>query len=205
MSKFRVKLKIQGFDLEIEGTREDVPFITKRVGQQVAGMLQPVSDIIEAEVTEPRTPVQTAVDAVPTRPRRRRAQHKPKEPSQEGGSGESTRAVDWTHDPSKWGTPQQGWPTAKKAMWLLFVVHNELNIQGLTAEVIETTFNKHFRQAKPIRRSNIRRDLGQLKTKTNAGVYEDTTKSPPVWFLTQEGLKAAANYVAEGKGQQPGA
>jgi hypothetical protein len=50
LSKFMIKLKLQGLELEIDGSREEMPNITQNLGRQIAGMLQPAGAIIEGEV-----------------------------------------------------------------------------------------------------------------------------------------------------------
>ena len=41
MAKFRIRLKVQALELEVDGEREDIPVITSAVQQQFAGLLQP--------------------------------------------------------------------------------------------------------------------------------------------------------------------
>ena len=55
MSKFKVKLKIQGFELEIEGSREDAGLLSQNLGKQMNSILQPMGAIIEGEVVENST------------------------------------------------------------------------------------------------------------------------------------------------------
>jgi hypothetical protein len=109
--------------------------------------------------------------------------------------------IDWRHDPSKWGSPQQGWVTSDKAIWLLYVVSKEVNVSELNARVITNTFNKHFRQAGQLFVGNINRDLGKLKGRSPAVIAEDTIKDPPAWFLTDAGIKHAQGLIAQSIGQ----
>src|SRR5262249_27726763 len=114
--------------------------------------------------------------------------------------GDVQDAVDFKHDPARWGNPQQTWPTAKKAMWLLFVMENQGAPKELGAAAIADTFNKHFRSAGAIQSFNVTRDLGKAKSKAPPTVGEDTTKSPSSWYLTDEGHKTARSLVAEATG-----
>jgi hypothetical protein len=198
MPRFKVKLKIENFELEMDGNREDVPLIANNIGQQLAGMLQPVKQIISgARVIDPEI---EKIEGLPSVDRNTRKNGRKK-------SGVKTdisvkeQAVDWIHNPTKWGAPQQSWNTANKSIWLLYVAEQETGKTEMSAIVIAATFNKHFRQAKPIQVGNVSRDLGKLKTKTNATVAEDTTKSPSTWFLTDAGKKKAAALIAETLGQ----
>src|SRR5207302_1562803 len=40
MSKFTIKVKLQGLEIEVEGTKEDAPKIYQELGKQVGGLLQ---------------------------------------------------------------------------------------------------------------------------------------------------------------------
>src|SRR5262249_33863933 len=98
---------------------------------------EPVQQLaLTAEVSPPPTP---------TKPRRSRRPSHTKDtiPAEDN-------AVDWVHDPSKWGHPAQSWSTVDKCLWLLHVVKQEKNIQELSGPVIVATLSKHFRQAGPV-------------------------------------------------------
>jgi len=41
-------MKLQGLELGIEGSREDASLLSQNIGAQVAGLMAPVSNIIEA-------------------------------------------------------------------------------------------------------------------------------------------------------------
>jgi hypothetical protein len=106
-------------------------------------------------------------------------------------------AIEWQHDASKYGNPQQSWNTAKKAIWIIYVVAKEANLSQLTASQITDTFNRKFKQAGSIRATNVSRDLGLAKLKTPALTGEDTTKSVSEWFLTDGGSKFAQEAIME--------
>jgi hypothetical protein len=92
------------------------------------------------------------------------------------------------------------WTSLQKSLWLLYVVENILSKSELTVTQISETFNKHFRQAKTIRPSNVSRDLGQKKIGNKALVGENTTVTPSSWYLTEEGKKFVQNLLTESKG-----
>jgi hypothetical protein len=48
MSKFTIKVELQGLKIEVEGSREDVPRLAQRVGEQVGSLVQPAL-LLEAE------------------------------------------------------------------------------------------------------------------------------------------------------------
>ena len=120
MSKFKVRLKLQGLELEVEGNRDDVPLIADSVAEQVAGLLKPASNIVEGEiVTDGRRPQSVESETSETKTKRARKKRQSQTPL---GSNSKEEAVDWTHDPSKWGVPKQKWSTADKSLWILYVV-----------------------------------------------------------------------------------
>ncbi len=204
MAKFKINLKITGFELSVEGNREDVPLMTQAVGQQFVGLLGPAADIVEGEIIEVSSqPAPLLVEERTAKKPPRRRTPTSSAPRSNNGDKKDV-AVDWRHDTSKWGSPQQDWVTAEKAMWLLHVAANEVNAKEMAANQIADTFNKHFRQAGPIRVGNVSRDLGVQKRHTPALVSEDTTKSPPAWFLTEAGIKRANELASKARGQTTG-
>jgi hypothetical protein len=202
MAKFRIKFKLQALELEVEGSRDDVPLITQNLGQQFSGLLLPAANIVGGEI--PADSSNVLVDGASTEPnlsnrgnagsvtkkRPSRKKHATGAPNQPG-DGVKDEAVNWRHDPAKWGSPRQEWKTANKAIWLLYVVAHETDQKELTSQQIAATFNKHFRQAKQVLTHNVTRDLGKLKVKADAPVSEDTTMSPSPWYLTNAGDRLA--------------
>ena len=196
MAKFKIVLKLTGLELEIEGSREDIPLITQNVTQQFAGLLKPATNIVEGENGNENQPAQAVPTVTSERPKikKRRA-------ISTGTSDSPESSIDWVHDPAKWGGPRQEWSTVKKAIWLLYVASKEANKTELSASEIANTFNKHFRQSGLIRIGNVGRDLGAQKTGKDATVSENTTSTPYRWFLTEKGLRLAEQYIAESKGE----
>jgi hypothetical protein len=107
-------------------------------------------------------------------------------------------AVDWKHDPTKYGMPTQEWSAPEKMMWTLYVVSEATDRKELPSSQVAATFNKHFRQAGLIPRANVSRDLGLKKTKQLVG--EDTTKDPSTWYLTDSGRSVVQQLIAKSKG-----
>lgn len=56
MSKFKIKMKLQGLELEIEGAREDSSNIGRNLGGQLANLLQPAIKIIDGEASSAALP-----------------------------------------------------------------------------------------------------------------------------------------------------
>lgn len=164
MSKFKIKMKLQGLELEIEGSREDMPIISQNIGQQMAGLLQPAGAIIEGEVVSGRVAAPAILASESPETPKRKTQRRRSQGTSGGTSGkEASDAVDWRHDSSKFGMPKQDWSLVKKSIWLLYVVLEETKTAEMSAGQIERTFNKHFRQAGAIRGSNVSKYLGQQK------------------------------------------
>jgi hypothetical protein len=111
-------------------------------------------------------------------------------------AGKSTPTLEFRNDPAKYGTPTQQWSTSDKALWLLYVVKELGQASELSTGQIVKLFNTYFRQAKIITHSNVSRDLGKLKVSVPSLVGEDPTKSPAVWFLTDEGVRKAQAIIA---------
>ena len=201
MSKFKVRMKLQGLEIEIEGTREDVPLITENLGQQIAGLIQPAGAIIDGEAVEDRRSNgagngQATAAAITPPARKRRARRVSAGTGANGAddSGKET-ALDWKHEPEKYGNPSKDWSGTDKAVWLLYVTGEAASVAQLSANRIAATFNKHFYQAGEIHRSNVQRDLGRRKVAANSPVSEDTTKIPSEWYLTEGGRKKAQELV----------
>jgi len=196
VSKFRMKVKLQGFELEIEGNRQDASIIGRNIGEQISAMLSPAVNIVEGETIGENHPTVQPIIALPESTPKRKSNRRPKAPSGEA-SVENGASIEFRHDPAKYGMPSQQWNTAQKAIWLLYVVRESVGVGEMSAGQIFRTFNTQFRQAKTITRSNVFRDLGKAKLASPALVGEDTTKTPALWFLTDEGVRRAQTLVAE--------
>lgn len=204
MSKIKIKMKLTGFELEIEGSKEDVPAISQSLGRQLQGLLQPPETILNGESHSELPLTSTVLTAqevssdptVRKKPKKRRTTVVPGVIDVDDGG-----AVDWRHDSSKYGVPSQSWNTANKSLWTLYVVTQETAEKELSGRRIAATFNKHFRQAKSVTVTNVNRDLGRLKLKRPSVVSEDTTKTPAAWYLTEEGNKHVQTLIADALGR----
>ena len=189
-NKFKFKFKIRELELEVEGSKKDVAAITYNCGNQLKALAQPqglneANSAYDAEVMPGNT--------IQIEPAKRKKGRKPR--NSNNNSEGSTAALDFKSDSVKYGAPTTGWITAKKAMWLLYVVKNETSMSELSSNQIAQTFNKHFKQAKMIQLNNVTRDLGKLKLGGKALVGEDTTKSPSTWFLRDEGIRSVQALI----------
>jgi len=202
MRRFRIRMRVQGLELEIDGTRDDAPVIAQNLSRQFAGLLEPAAHIVEGdvEIDGHRQASLVVTEPIPktraSRPPRRAVAPRP--------NGDGAAEVTWKHDPAKWGSPQQAWSAADKVLWLLYVSGQEIQVKDMSSSPLASTFNRMFREAGMIRAGNLPRDLGRLKTQAPALVGEDTTKTPSTWFLTNEGTKRAEELVKQARGQTPG-
>lgn len=205
MSKFKIKLKLEGFELEVEGSKDDIPHIAENISGQFAGLLAPTANIARgnerAAAHQPVNVTPLATQVGGGRGKRRSNGRRSASTGSGNGSASATELFDWKHDVALFGNPLQAWNTAEKAMWLLYVAAKQNVTQEMTGPQIAATFNKHFRQSGRILGHNITRDLGKVKGTPPAKVSEDTTKEPPAWFLTDEGIKHAEVLVKTSRGQ----
>jgi hypothetical protein len=111
MSKFRMKLKVQGLELEIEGSREDASLLSRNIGQQMAGLLQPAGMVLDGH-THPASTLENVIALPPVRKTRRR-----RNGAASNSSADAPTIINFKHDPAKFGNPRQEWKTADKALW----------------------------------------------------------------------------------------
>lgn len=202
MSKFSMKLKVQGFELEVSGTREDAEKMTQAIKEQMAGLLPPVSTILDG-ATDANNDDLPLFNVTPrTEPAVKKARRK-RGPvaAAAGGSGDKSNVgVTFAHDPERFGTPSQDWKTAEKAVWFLYAHKESGNSGQLTAKEIADTFNLHFKESGVIATGNVKRDLGALKAKEKpAPVGNDAVQG--TWYLTEEGRRRAQTLVIQALGK----
>lgn len=195
MNKFKFSFKVKELELQVEGTREDVSTISNSIGQQFKNLIQPAGSLGEGEAKpDLQITEEGEITEVKSSNRKRRTS------SAGGTKGEKAKALDFKNDPSKYSSPLQNWTTLEKSVWILHVIHAELNESELSAPQIAETFNKHFKQQGKIRASNIARDFGNQKAGGKAIVGENSTVFPAKWFLTEEGTKMALKLIQTTKG-----
>src|SRR5689334_14940353 len=117
MAKFRIRMKVQGFELEVDGEREDIPAITNAVKQQLGGIIIPGEVITNGSKQleqENRGSGDEEKGGKERRPRNRSGSR--------SGDGTPTVPIDFRHDPVKYGNPTQDWNITQKSIWLLFVI-----------------------------------------------------------------------------------
>ncbi len=200
MSKFKIKFKLTGLEIEIEGSREEIPQISRNLGQQLSGMLAPAAGLVQGEVIDAdrrlaaASPSVTSAPAAAT-PQRKRTGGKKRGKSNgasasPAGAGTAEAVVAFSHDAARFGIPRQTWSTAKKALWLLYAVGEQGGPQELTAQQITATFNKQFREAKQIIVQNVARDLGKMKARPRGRPGLDGYHHGPEPVVSDRGRQA---------------
>jgi hypothetical protein len=206
MSKIKIKMKLTGFELEIEGTHENVPNISHALGKQLASLMQAPDAVLgkaDGTRTLPGAPIQPVEEVHAQTPvRKTTRKRRTTNNVSTGGDDGAEVAIDFRHEAAKYGTPSQNWTTLQKAMWLLYVVGEESGVKEMSGRRVVLTFNKHYRQAKEVMVANVNRDLGRAKVKSPSLVGEDNTKSPPAWYLTEEGVKSVQAQIAAALGRK---
>lgn len=197
MSKFKIKMKLSGFELEIEGSKDDIPNIQQALSQQLGGLLQPGAGFIEESSPPPmRTIEPEPVLSAPVRTAKPRKRAATSTTSKANGAEVDVALDNWPRDVSQYVSPTQAWTTSQKALWILYVAHKENIAAEASGIQIRDTFNLHYRQAKQINISNINRDLGKVKGRF---VGEDMKKTPACWFLTEAGIAAVEDQIRAAK------
>jgi hypothetical protein len=201
MGRFKIRVKLQGLEMDIDGSRDDAPLIASNLGRQFAGLLEPAAHIVEGTVEVEGDDNSTRVAVLDEPAARSRSSRRGKRTGPPRTNANGAAGISWKHDPSKWGNPQQGWSAADKAVWLLYVSGQETQVKDMASSTLASAFNRMFREAGMVRAGNLPRDLGRLKAQAPPLVGEDTTKTPPTWFLTIEGTKKAEELVKQARGQ----
>ena len=104
MAKFRVKMKLQGLELGIEGSREDASLLSQNIGAQVAVLMAPVSNIIEGETLKSLpngTSEHLNANGAPKSGKRKRQSFT------SSNDKIVSLAIDFRRDPDKYGIPNQ--------------------------------------------------------------------------------------------------
>jgi hypothetical protein len=193
MSKFTIKVELQGLKIEVEGTKEDAPKIAQQLGKQFGGLLQTPallasgngSSVLEGEAVNDE-------DGTGKKKKTRKSS---------GGAGTKTPAeeITFVHDSAQYGSPQQGWTQVQKAIWFLYIVEKQANVTQLTSYSIAKNFNHHFKASGQINGGNVMKGLDKEKLKgTNATVGADMTDGTAKYFLTTAG-KTLAGKLAKGE------
>lgn len=189
MNKFKVSFKITGLELQVEGSRDDVGLITNSIGQQFKGLIEPIGSVANGDE---KSNLAITEDG-------EFSEYKPKKGKKKAhvstGKKEKPAPIEFKNNSTKYGSPIQGWTTLEKAMWMLYVLRSENNLEELHAREIADTFNTHFKQQGTIRATNVSRDFGNQKAGAKALLGENANVNPAKWYLTEEGVKTVQKQI----------
>jgi hypothetical protein len=187
VGKFRIRVKLQGFELEVDGDREDIPAITAAVQHQLGGLVQPPEFDPEPNLTgSGRILNVTPGNAKKNATRKRSGTTKSSDPG-------APNVIDFRHDAGTYGSPKQTWSVAQKCIWLLAVLEGIKQIKEATASQLTATYNQQFRAAGKLHPPNVPRDLNSAKVASPSLVGEDKG----MWFLTDAGKVHAQELIKE--------
>jgi len=188
MGKFRLRLKLQGLEVEIDGEREDLPAITAAVQKQFSGMVDPI-EIAAADgrkqLSEGNGPVLDA-EAIKDKVRTPRKRSGSRSSAETAG-----QVIDFRHDSAKYGNPLQDWTLIEKCVWLLEVIEGITSTKEVSGPQLAVTFNNYYKASGKIHPPHVTRDLGKAKVQNPALVGEDKT----LWFLTVAGKAEAQRLI----------
>jgi hypothetical protein len=192
MARTEFEIEITGLKIKYKGERQELPRFMDNFRSSVGGLLTPPEELNGSTNGHEITTVESTPE-----PKRKAGKQRSKSPV----TGDSqTAALDWAHDPEKWGNPKQEWAAIQKIIWLLFVARNESSQQELTAGRISGTFNKKFKEAGKLISNNMSRDLTRAKTQVPPPVQNNTAVNPVTWYLTEAGIKQAEALVKQARG-----
>lgn len=183
MSKFSVKIKLQGLEIEVEGTHENAPRLAQRIGEQIGTLIKPPL-LIEA-----------GRNGGVIHDESESGDDKGKSKRKKGGGGAKSSADDiaFSHDPTKHGTPTQEWTTTQKAIWFLHAANPDKSLSGYS---IAKAFNKHFKSAGAINAGNVNKGLEKERLNgTSSTVGADTADGTVRYYLTDAGKAMGAQLV----------
>lgn len=184
MSKLTVEFEITGLKLKITGTHDQVPTAGQNLTRQLTALLAPAAAPIDGKIIPPPVNGHETASPPPVSPRKSGKVRK-------SGSKEPKQPINWTYDGQAHGMPQQGWSTADKGMWLLYVGEKTSAAAQMKTVQITNTFNEHYRSAKQINKGNVGRDLDKARLLPTPLV----DKNENGWFVTQEGHKHVEKLI----------
>lgn len=185
MAKFKIRLKVQGLELEVEGERQDIPLISAAVTKQLSSIVEPVEVIAETPKHLGNGSGTADGDAGSRKGSGRRRVAR--------STGESAAPVEFRHDSAKFGSPDQSWTVTQKCIWLLNVLQTITGNKEYSAPQLVATYNQQFKAAGKFHPPLLSRELTRAKVLSPAPLGEDKG----LWYLTAEGERQAKDLVAQ--------
>jgi hypothetical protein len=182
MSKFTVKIELQGLKIQVEGTHENAPRLAQRVSEQIGAIIKPPL-LIEAGRNGAADHQEPADEKSKSK----------KKKTGTAGAKYASEDIALSHDPTQHGTPAQDWSTAQKAIWFLYVAKSDKSLSGYS---IAKAFNKHFKSAGAINAGNVNKALEKERLNgTSSTVGADTADGTVRYYLTDAGKTMGAQLA----------
>lgn len=185
MGKFRLRLKLTGLEVEIDGDREDLGAIRSAAVSQFAGAIEPVLVAADGDRALPEAAKLIDSGGARQRPRGRG--------SRVGGSrgAAAGESVEFRHEPARFGNPLQTWSVSDKCIWLLYVLKSLGAATEASGPQIVATFNKEFKLAGRLHPPVVARELTKLKGANPAAVAQNGE----AWYLLDAGERRAKELL----------
>jgi hypothetical protein len=190
MAKFRIRLKLQALELEVDGERDDIPAISAAVQQQFAGLIQPAETMADGHKQ-----LAAAGQVIDAEVGKSKSKGKRRTGGKINSDAAAAQPLEFRHDAAKYGNPQQGWNITDKSVWFLHVLKDLKVAQEVSGPQVAATFNHHFKAAGAIHPPLVTRELSKAKVKVPALVGEDRSQDPSLWYVTDEGTKYARQLI----------
>lgn len=187
MAKFRIRLKLQGLDLEVDGERQDLPAITSAVQQQLTSLIIP-GEVITDDRKQLGDGANSHVSVQKDDTKKKRGTRRA---SRADGDGATAAPIEFRHDGGKYGNPIQAWSLTEKLIWLLYVLKNTAGVNEAPGPQLASTFNQNFKQAGKIHPPHVTMHLGRAKMQNPPPIGHDKDN----YFLTNEGDKQAQQLI----------
>jgi hypothetical protein len=193
MSKRKIRFKlgeitIKNVELEIEDEREIATAIFSEVQNKLANAVQPGFNTVLLGIAEP---VSESTNGKPVASENK-GKSKTSKGSRSSGDGGGTQPIEFRHDASKFGNPQQSWTVTDKCVWLLYVVEGITGTKEIAGAQLAATYNQQFKPSGKIHPPHVGTHLGKSKVQNPPYVGEDKG----LWYLTDEGKKYAQQLTA---------
>lgn len=186
MAKFRIRLKLQGLDLEVDGERQDLPAITHAVQEQLTRLVIPGEVIADGHKQ-----LGNGGDGAAAQEEEGKRKRPARRERRSAGDGAPAAAIEFRHDPATCGNPIQAWSITDKCIWLLYVLKKLAQAKEVSGPALAATFNQYFKPAGKLHPPNVTRDLAKLKVQNPAPIGEDKGS----YYLTGEGDKQAETLI----------
>ena len=189
MPKFRIRLKVQGLELEVDGERQDLPAITQAVQNQLTGIV--IAPEAFTDASKQLTGGNGANGAGGDQDEEGKKKQRRERRSARTGGGEGAEPLEFRHDAAKYGNPVQAWTLEEKCIWLLYVLKKSADVSEVSGPVLAATFNKYFKPTGRVHPPHVTIKLAKKKMENPTPIGQDKEN----YYLTEEGDKQAQQLI----------